>query len=78
MQVRTLGVSGRSHLAQRVAEADFAPADLIGAAEAFVTGTFGGLTPVAAIDGRALPQPLPGPLTAQLIDLYDALKDRAA
>ena len=61
-----------------VAEADFAPADLVGAAEAFVTGTFGGLTPVAAIDGRALPQPLPGPLTAQLIDLYDALKDRAA
>jgi branched-chain amino acid aminotransferase len=61
-----------------VAEADFAPDDLIGASEAFVTGTFGGLTPVAAIDGRALPQPLPGPMTVRLIDLYEALKDRAA
>ena len=61
-----------------VAEADFAPADLIGATEAFVTGTFGGLTPVAAIDGHALPQPLPGPMTARLITLYEALKDHAA
>jgi branched-chain amino acid aminotransferase len=58
-----------------VATADFAPDDLVGASEAFVTGTFGGLTPVAAIDGRALPQPLPGPVTARLIDLYQALKD---
>ena len=61
-----------------VAEADFAPADLIGATEAFVTGTFGGLTPVAAIDGHAFPQPLPGPMTARLITLYEALKDHAA
>ena len=61
-----------------VVEGDFAPDDLIDASEAFVTGTFGGLTPVAAIDGRALPQPLPGPMTARLIDLYAALKDRNA
>ena len=57
---------------------DFPPAELASADEAFVTGTFGGLTPVASIDGRALPAPLPGPVTARLIDLYDALKDAQA
>ncbi len=57
---------------------DCPPDDLAHATEAFVTGTFGGLTPVAAIDGRALPQPLPGPVTARLIGLYDALKDADA
>jgi len=46
--------------------------------EAFVTGTFGGLTPVREIDGRALPQALPGPRTAQLRALYEALKDADA
>ncbi len=60
-----------------VVAGDFAPADLHGASEAFVTGTFGGLTPVAAIDGRALPQPLPGPVTSRLIALYAELKDAA-
>ena len=54
---------------------DFAPADLLAASEAFVTGTFGGLTPVRSIDGRTLPSPLPGPVTARLIDLYEGLKD---
>ena len=58
-----------------LARGDFAPDDLLNADEAFVTGTFGGLTPVAAIDGRPLPAPLPGPVTARLIGLYDALKD---
>ncbi len=60
-----------------LAAGDFAPEDLTDADEAFVTGTFGGLTPVAAIDGRRLPAPLPGPVTARLIGLYDALKDAA-
>ncbi len=31
--------------------------------EAFVTGTFGGLTPVREIDGHVLPAALPGPVT---------------
>lgn len=52
--------------------------DARGADEAFVTGTFGGLTPVREIDGRALPLALPGPRTAQLRALYDALKDAEA
>ncbi len=52
--------------------------DARAADEAFVTGTFGGLTPVREIDGRALPQALPGPRTAQLRALYEQLKDRDA
>ena len=43
----------------------------------FVTGTFGGLTPVREIDGHVLPRPLPGPVTARLRALYEALKDAA-
>jgi branched-chain amino acid aminotransferase len=43
--------------------------------EAFVTGTFGGLTPVREIDGHRLPMAVPGPLTVRLRDAYEALKD---
>ncbi|MBQ1542822.1 MAG: aminotransferase class IV [Caulobacteraceae bacterium] len=57
---------------------DFAVEDARGADEAFVTGTFGGLTPVREIDGRALPLALPGPTTARLRALYEALKDAQA
>jgi branched-chain amino acid aminotransferase len=49
-----------------------------GADEAFVTGTFGGLTPVREIDGCVLPAALPGPLTARLRALYADLKDSQA
>ncbi len=44
-----------------------------GAEEAFVTGTFGGVTPVRALDGRTLP--VPGPLTARLRALYADVLD---
>ena len=46
--------------------------------EAFVTGTFGGLTPVRTIDGQELPATLPGPVTQRLRALYEALKDSQA
>jgi branched-chain amino acid aminotransferase len=42
--------------------------------EAFVTGTMGGLTPVASIDGHAMAG-CPGPITRRLTVLYEALKD---
>lgn len=45
-----------------------------GAEEAFLTGTFGGLTPVRAIDGRTYP--VPGPVTARLQGLYGELLAR--
>jgi branched-chain amino acid aminotransferase len=50
--------------------------DVHAADEAFVTGTFGGLTPVSAVDGHAMPTP--GPVTQRLRELYDALKDKEA
>jgi branched-chain amino acid aminotransferase len=52
--------------------------EVYGAEEAFVTGTFGGVTPVREVDGRALPTALPGPVTARLRDLYERLKDDEA
>jgi branched-chain amino acid aminotransferase len=52
--------------------------DALGAQEAFVTGTFGGLTPVREIDGRQLAATLPGPVTQRLRALYESLKDAQA
>jgi branched-chain amino acid aminotransferase len=57
---------------------DYAPAEVQAADEAFVTGTFGGITPVAAIDGRIMPEALPGSRTRQLKQLYEQLKDEPA
>jgi len=58
---------------------NFLPDDAQAAEEAFVTGTFGGLTPVREIDGRKLAgDPLPGPVTQRLRVLYDHLKDTEA
>jgi branched-chain amino acid aminotransferase len=57
---------------------DFELSDLHAADEAFVTGTFGGLTPVREVDGMALPAALPGPVTTRLKALYEALKDSEA
>jgi len=55
-----------------VHEADFTLAQVYGAQEAFVTGTLGGVTPVTRIDGRALGDGRPGPVSARLRDLYEA------
>ncbi len=57
---------------------NFALDEARGADEAFVTGTFGGLTPVSAIDGRVLPEKLPGPVTKKLRALYEQLKEADA
>jgi branched-chain amino acid aminotransferase len=56
---------------------NFTLAEVYNADEAFVTGTFGGITPVSAVDGRSFGT-LPGRVTARLKTLYEALKDRAA
>jgi len=57
---------------------DFAPEDIADADEAFLTGTFGSLTPVCEIDGRPLPRALPGPMTKRLAELYNRAKDQEA
>jgi branched-chain amino acid aminotransferase len=57
---------------------DFPLSEVHAADEAFVTGTFGGLTPVRIIDQHALPNALPGPMTQRLRALYESLKDAQA
>ena len=54
------------------AERDFTLAEAYNAGEAFVTGTFGGVTAVNSIDGRRMIAPLPGPITQRLSDTYQA------
>ena len=59
-------------------EAPFSLTDVYAADEAFVTGTFGGLTPVRAIDGRRVGDGV-GPVTARLAGLYrDAVESDVA
>ena len=53
-------------------EAPFSLTDVYAADEAFVTGTFGGLTPVHTVDGRTIGDGTQGPMTVQLRELYDA------
>ncbi len=54
---------------------DFSLYDVYGADEAFVTGTFGGLTPVTKVDGREMPN-VNGPITKQLRDTYYEMVER--
>jgi branched-chain amino acid aminotransferase len=54
-------------------EKDFSLFDVYGADEAFVTGTFGGLTPVTKIDGRQIGEGKFGEMTRKLSGLYENL-----
>ncbi len=49
---------------------NFSLFDVYGADEAFVTGTFGGLTPVTAVDGRTIGEGVFGSMTRRLETLY--------
>jgi branched-chain amino acid aminotransferase len=53
-----------------VFERTFSLTDVYGADEAFVTGTFGGITPVIEVDGRKVGAGGRGELTARLTELY--------
>lgn len=54
-------------------EKNFSLTDVYDADEAFVTGTFGGLTPVTNVDGRDIgASAAMGPMTTRLRDLYHA------
>ncbi len=68
-----------------VREKNFSLTDVYGAEEAFVTGTFAGLSPVARVDGRRLGDvlaepgvepPLPGPVTSALQLAYARMIER--
>ncbi|MCH8068851.1 MAG: aminotransferase class IV [Candidatus Marinimicrobia bacterium] len=52
---------------------NFSLFDVYGANEAFVTGSFGGLTPVTKIDGRTIGDGKYGTFTRKLSDLYEDL-----
>jgi branched-chain amino acid aminotransferase len=56
-----------------VFERDFSLVDVYSADEAFVTGTFGGLTPAITIDGRTIGDGGVGEMTRRLRTLYLAL-----
>ena len=60
-----------------VHERPFSLTDVYGADEAFVTGTFGSLTPVVEVDGRRIGVGERGNLTARLSDLYAEAVARA-
>lgn len=52
---------------------NFSLFDVYGADEAFVTGTFGGLTPVTKVDGRIIGSGSYGVMTQRLQGLYEGL-----
>jgi branched-chain amino acid aminotransferase len=58
-------------------EKRFSLTDVYGADEAFVTGTFAGVTPVASVDGRSIGDFSVRPLTEKLGALYRALLGRS-
>ena len=53
-----------------VRETDFTLTDVYSADESFVTGTFAGIVPVRAVDGRDFAGAIPGPLTQKLAEWY--------
>lgn len=62
----------------RIRLGDFMLDDVYEADEAFVTGTFGGITPVREIDGRILRGGVPGETTLKVRKLYEQLKNAEA
>ncbi|MCG8359629.1 MAG: aminotransferase class IV [Kiloniellales bacterium] len=59
-----------------VHERNFSLLEAYGADEAFLTGTFGALTPVGEIDGRRIAEPGSDSLTLRLRGLYRKLVER--
>ena len=59
-----------------VFEKNFSLVETYGAAEAFVTGTFGAQTPVREIDGRIIGDKNLGPMTKKIQSLYKELIER--
>ncbi len=59
-----------------VFEKNFGLVETYGAEEAFLTGTFGGQTPVAEIDGRRYGDGTAGPVTRRIQGLYTELVKR--
>jgi branched-chain amino acid aminotransferase len=71
---KVLEVAGLTGIVAR--EKDFSLFDVYSADEAFVTGTFGGLTPVRSVDGRVIGSDH-RPLTGRLRTLYESAVESA-
>jgi branched-chain amino acid aminotransferase len=71
-RAKVIGLCREHGLPLRVG--NYSLVEVYGAEEAFLTGSFGGLTPVASIDGRDYA--VPGPVTARLQGLYRELVER--
>ena len=56
---------------------DFSLYDVYGADEAFVTGTFGGVTPVVEVDGRTIGEGKPGIAAQKLSEEYRVMIEEA-
>ncbi len=73
------GVTRRSileiaeHDGRKVLEESIAPEAVFEAREAFLTGTSAGVWPIESVDGRALPAPLPGPVSKELHKRFEAV-----
>lgn len=72
---RIIKVSGENNIP--CYQKNFSLFDVYGADEAFVTGTFGGLTPVVKVDGRVIGDGKPGPMMEKLTELYQQEVHRA-
>ncbi|MEO7839306.1 MAG: aminotransferase class IV, partial [Anaerolineales bacterium] len=72
---RIIKVSGENNIP--CYQKNFSLFDVYGADEAFVTGTFGGLTPVVKVDGRVIGDGKPGPMMDKLTELYQQEVRRA-
>jgi branched-chain amino acid aminotransferase len=59
-----------------IEQKNFSLTDVYGADEAFVTGTFAGLAPVAEIDGRIIGDGERGPMVEKLQQLYLAMLEQ--
>ena len=73
MRIRTLVLSAS---AATILLAACTPVDTYSSDEAFLTGTFGAQTPVAAVDGRPIGDGGFGPVTARIRALYADLVAR--
>ena len=72
---RIIKVSGENNIP--CYQKNFSLFDVYGADEAFVTGTFGGLTPVVKVDGRVIGDGKPGSMMEKLTELYQQEVHRA-
>lgn len=68
-RAKVIEVCQRSGITCR--QKNFSLFDVYGADEAFVTGSFGGITPVTKIDGRQITEYVSGKITQRLQKLYE-------